>query len=358
MLNLSLTRLNKYISESGICSRRDADRFIEQGNVYINGKRAQIGDKVSHGDTVKVNGQLIEPPEHDDFIFIAVNKPVGIVSTTESTEKDNIVDFVNHSTRIFPIGRLDKDSQGLIFLTSNGDLVNKVLRAGNNHEKEYLITLDRPISDEAVLGLGNGVPILGTMTKKCPVIKEAPNVIRMTLVQGLNRQIRRMCEYFGYDVVKLERVRIMNVSLKGLAVGDWRDLTEEELSTLLKSVENSSSEAPEGRRKQRPSSSNSNNSKNSNRHSGNRGSGQGQNAKGTSKRPVTGRGTAKGAGKPAVKGAGKTAAKGKRPAAGKGAGRPTVKSAGRPAAGGRAGVAKAKRVGGAVSKGKKPARRG
>jgi len=351
MLNLSLTRLNKYISESGICSRRDADRFIEQGNVYINGKRAQIGDKVSHGDTVKVNGQLIEPPEHDDFIFIAVNKPVGIVSTTESTEKDNIVDFVNHSTRIFPIGRLDKDSQGLIFLTSNGDLVNKVLRAGNNHEKEYLITLDRPISDEAVLGLGNGVPILGTMTKKCPVIKEAPNVIRMTLVQGLNRQIRRMCEYFGYDVVKLERVRIMNVSLKGLAVGDWRDLTEEELGTLLKSVENSSSEAPEGRRKQRSPSSNNSNS-NSNRHSGHRGTG---------KRPAA---TGRGAGKPAVKGAGKPAAKGKRPVAGKGAGKPTVKSAGRPAGkgvvkgGGRAGAAKGKRVGGAVPKGKKPARRG
>lgn len=249
MLN-NTTRLNKYISESGICSRRDADRYIEQGNVYINGKRAQVGDRVTHGDEVKVNGQLIEPPEHDDFIFIALNKPVGIVSTTESSEKDNIVRFVGHSHRIFPIGRLDKDSQGLIFLTNNGDLVNKVLRAGNNHEKEYLITLNRPISDEAVAGLANGVPILGTLTKKCPVVKEGPNLIRMTLVQGLNRQIRRMCEYFGYDVVKLERVRIMNVSLKGLPVGDWRDLTEDELLTLLKSVEDSSSDAPEGRRSQ------------------------------------------------------------------------------------------------------------
>ncbi|MDX1398592.1 MAG: 23S rRNA pseudouridine(2604) synthase RluF, partial [Oceanospirillum sp.] len=168
MLPNTTTRLNKYISESGICSRRDADRYIEQGNVYINGKRAQVGDRVSRGDEVKVNGQLIEPPEHDDFIFIALNKPVGIVSTTESSEKDNIVRFVGHSHRIFPIGRLDKDSQGLIFLTNNGDLVNKVLRAGNNHEKEYLVTLNRPISDEAVEGMANGVPILGTMTKKKP----------------------------------------------------------------------------------------------------------------------------------------------------------------------------------------------
>ena len=250
MLPNTTTRLNKYISESGICSRRDADRYIEQGNVYINGKRAQVGDRVVHGDEVRVNGQLIEPPEHDDFIFIALNKPVGIVSTTEHSEKDNIVDFVGHSHRIFPIGRLDKDSQGLIFLTNNGDLVNKVLRAGNNHEKEYLVTVNRPISDEAVQGLANGVPILGTVTKKCPVVKEGPNLIRMTLVQGLNRQIRRMCEYFGYDVVRLERVRIMNVGLKGLPVGDWRDLTEDELHTLLKSVEDSSSEAPEGRRTQ------------------------------------------------------------------------------------------------------------
>lgn len=240
MFNTSSTRLNKYISESGICSRRDADRFIEQGNVFINGKRAQVGQQVVAGDTVKVNGQLIEPRETDDFVFIVLNKPVGIVSTTESSEKNNIVDFVRHSLRIFPIGRLDKDSQGLIFLTNNGDLVNKVLRAGNNHEKEYLVTVNKPITDSFIEGLAGGVPILGTMTKKCPVTKVTTNVFNITLVQGLNRQIRRMCEYFGYEVVRLERTRIMNVNLKGLPVGDWRDLTPKELSVLLKSIEDSS----------------------------------------------------------------------------------------------------------------------
>ena len=243
MYNTSSTRLNKYISESGICSRRDADRFIEQGNVYINGKRASVGDQVVAGDAVKVNGQLIEPREADDFVFIALNKRVGIVSTTESSEKNNIVDFVRHGVRIFPIGRLDKDSQGLIFLTNNGDLVNKVLRAGNNHEKEYLVTVNKPITDSFIAGMAGGVPMLGKMTKKCPVTKVAPTVFNITLVQGLNRQIRRMCEHFGYEVVKLERTRIMNVSLKGLPVGDWRDLTPKELSVLLKSVENSSSDA-------------------------------------------------------------------------------------------------------------------
>lgn len=236
------TRLNKYISESGICSRRDADRFIEQGNVYVNGKRAQVGAQVIAGDTVKVNGQLIEPREADDFVFIALNKPVGIVSTTESSEKNNIVDFVRHGIRIFPIGRLDKDSQGLIFLTSNGDLVNKVLRAGNNHEKEYLVTVNKPITDSFIEGLAGGVPMLGKMTKKCTVTKVAPTVFNITLVQGLNRQIRRMCEHFGYEAIKLERTRIMNVSLKGIEVGDWRDLTPKELTVLLKSIEDSSSE--------------------------------------------------------------------------------------------------------------------
>ncbi|WP_201535100.1 23S rRNA pseudouridine(2604) synthase RluF [Psychrobacter immobilis] len=251
MFNASSTRLNKYISESGICSRRDADRFIEQGNVYINGKRAQVGAQVVAGDTVKVNGQLIEPREADDFVFIVLNKPVGIVSTTESSEKNNIVDFVRHSVRIFPIGRLDKDSQGLIFLTSNGDLVNKVLRAGNNHEKEYLVTVNKPITDTFIEGLAGGVPMLGKMTKKCPVTKVAPNVFNITLVQGLNRQIRRMCEHFGYEVTKLERTRIMNVSLKGTPVGDWRDLTPKELSVLLKSIEDSSSEASNPAKKSR-----------------------------------------------------------------------------------------------------------
>ncbi|WP_312582275.1 23S rRNA pseudouridine(2604) synthase RluF [Atlantibacter hermannii] len=243
MLPNSSTRLNKYISESGICSRREADRYIEQGNVFINGKRAGIGDQVVAGDVVKVNGQLIEPRNEEDLVFIALNKPVGVVSTTEEGEKDNIVDFVNHSTRIFPIGRLDKDSQGLIFLTNHGDLVNKILRAGNDHEKEYLVTVNKPVTDEFIRGMGAGVPMLGTVTKKCKVKREAPFVFRITLIQGLNRQIRRMCEHFGYEVTKLERVRIMNVSLKGLPPGEWRNLTDDELIELFKLIENSTSDA-------------------------------------------------------------------------------------------------------------------
>lgn len=248
----SSTRLNKYISESGICSRREADRYIEQGNVFINGKRAKIGDQVFAGDAVKVNGQPIEPQDAEEFVFLALNKPVGIVSTTEGHEKNNIVDFVNHSTRIFPIGRLDKDSQGLIFLTNNGDLVNKILRAGNRHEKEYLVTVNRPLSDDFIARISAGVPMLGGTTKKCKVTRESPLVFRITLIQGLNRQIRRMCEYFNYEVTKLERVRIMNVSLKGVPLGEWRNLTEEELRILLKATENSSSDikvAPDKSRK-------------------------------------------------------------------------------------------------------------
>ncbi|MGU3523914.1 23S rRNA pseudouridine(2604) synthase RluF [Enterobacteriaceae bacterium C23F] len=252
MLPNSSIRLNKYISESGICSRREADRYIEQGNVFINGKRATIGDQVNVGDVVKVNGQLIEPRQEDDLVLIALNKPVGIVSTTEDGERDNIVDFVNHSSRVFPIGRLDKESQGLIFLTNHGDLVNKILRAGNDHEKEYLVTVNKPVTDEFILGMGRGVPILGTVTKKCKVKKEAPFVFRITLVQGLNRQIRRMCEHFGFEVTKLERTRIMNVSLKGLPLGEWRDLTDDELVELFKLIENSSSEDPSAKAKAKP----------------------------------------------------------------------------------------------------------
>ncbi|BCQ37195.1 MULTISPECIES: 23S rRNA pseudouridine(2604) synthase RluF [Erwinia] len=242
MLTNSSIRLNKYIGESGICSRRDADRYIEQGNVFINGKRASVGDQVFAGDVVKVNGQLIEPRNEDDLVLIALNKPVGIVSTTEDGERDNIVDFVNHSKRVFPIGRLDKDSQGLILLTNHGDLVNKILRAGNDHEKEYIVTVNKPVTEEFIRGLGAGVPMLGTVTKKCKVKKEAPFVFRITLVQGLNRQIRRMAEHFGYEVTKLERVRIMNISLKGVPPGEWRDLTDDELIALFKLIEDSSSE--------------------------------------------------------------------------------------------------------------------
>lgn len=233
MSELFSVRLNKFIAQSGHCSRRDADRFIEQGNVYINGKRADVGDRVTPQCKVVVNGQKIEPLEEELLVFIALNKPVGVVSTTEGAERDNIVDFVGHSARIFPIGRLDKDSQGLIFLTNNGDIVNKILRAGNNHEKEYIVTVNKPVSDAFLEGMAKGVPILGTVTKKCKVEKVAQYAFRITLVQGLNRQIRRMCEHFNFEVKKLERTRIMNISLKGLSVGDWRDLSESEMRTIF-----------------------------------------------------------------------------------------------------------------------------
>ncbi|GHB17427.1 23S rRNA pseudouridine(2604) synthase RluF [Salinicola rhizosphaerae] len=226
-------RINKYISESGMCSRREADRFVAQGNVWINGRRATTGDQVVPGDRVKVNGQEIEPVAEDGFVLIALHKPVGIVSTTESSEKANIVDFVGHGVRIFPIGRLDKDSEGLIFLTSNGDLVNKILRADNHHEKEYRVTVNKPITEAFITGMQGGVPILGQVTKRCQVEKVSTFVFTITLVQGLNRQIRRMCEYFGFEVTQLVRTRIMNVSLKGLARGDWRDLTPKEIDGIL-----------------------------------------------------------------------------------------------------------------------------
>jgi 23S rRNA pseudouridine2604 synthase len=235
-------RLNKFISESGLCSRREADRYISQGSVFINGRKAVIGDQVQPGDQVKVNGNLLEPLAAEDLVFIALNKPVGITSTTEDKIATNIIDFVNHSSRIFPIGRLDKDSQGLIFLTNNGDMVNKILRAGNKHEKEYVVTVDKPINTAVIEQMANGVPMLGVVTKKCTTVQEGPQTFRITLIQGLNRQIRRMCEYFGYEVTKLERVRIMNITLKGLALGDWRDLSPEEMSTIYEAVAQSSSE--------------------------------------------------------------------------------------------------------------------
>ncbi|HEX5002016.1 MAG TPA: 23S rRNA pseudouridine(2604) synthase RluF [Bacteroidia bacterium] len=241
MFDSDTLRLNKFISESGLCSRREADRFIEQGQVFINGKRAVIGDRVKAGDRVRVNGHELEPLAGEDLVFIALNKPVGVTSTTEQGVRDNIIQFVNYSKRIFPIGRLDKDSQGLIFLTNNGDMVNKILRAGNKHEKEYVVTVDKPLTEDVIKGMANGVPMLGVTTKKCKIVAESPNVFRIVLIQGLNRQIRRMCEHFGYTVTKLERVRIMNVSLKNLPLGDWRDLTPEELKTLTSMLEDSNS---------------------------------------------------------------------------------------------------------------------
>ena len=242
----STTRLNKYISESGMCSRRAADRYIEQGNVLINGRKAKVGDQVYFGDLVSVNGQSIEPKQAENSILLAFNKPVGVTSTTEAGVKSNIVDYVNHSDRVFPIGRLDKDSQGLIFMTNNGDLVNKILRAGNNHEKEYLVTVNKPITDQFITGMAKGVPVLGVMTKKCKVVKESPFIFKITLIQGLNRQIRRMCEHFGFEVTKLERVRIMNISVKGLPVGEWRELTPEEQTEIFNMVAKSSSESDAG----------------------------------------------------------------------------------------------------------------
>lgn len=223
-------RINKYISDSGFTSRREADKLIEQGKVFIDGIKATTGTKVKKGQQVKVNNILIG--ENLKKVYIALNKPVGITCTTESKIKGNIVDFVGHKERIFPIGRLDKDSQGLIFLTNDGDIVNKILRAGNNHEKEYIVTVDKPINKEFIARMGSGIKILGTITKKCFVQKESDYVFRIILTQGLNRQIRRMCEALGYKVKKLERIRIMNVELKDLKMGQWRYLSDEELKEI------------------------------------------------------------------------------------------------------------------------------
>ncbi len=243
MENSHPIRLNKFIAESGICSRREADRFIEKGLVNINGRKAKIGDLVMHGDKVVVNGQHLEPRQAEERIYIAFNKPVGVECTTETSTKGNIVNYVNHSSRVFPIGRLDKDSQGLIFLTNDGDIVNKILRAENAHQKEYLVTVDKPLTAQFIESMSAGVPMLGVMTKKCNVQQVATFVFRITLIQGLNRQIRRMCEHFGYNVTKLERTRIMHISLQGLPQGDWRDLTKLELDGIFKLIGNSVSES-------------------------------------------------------------------------------------------------------------------
>lgn len=223
-------RLNKYISETGFCSRREADKFVEAGVVTIDGVKATIGMKVSQGQVVKVNGKKISKEE--DLVYIALNKPVGITCTTEKKIKGNIVDFVGHEKRIFHIGRLDKDSEGLILLTNDGDIVNKILRAGNNHQKQYIVTVDKPIDDAFINRMSNGVPILGTVTKKCSVAKKGNRTFDIVLTEGMNRQIRRMCEFLGYQVIKLKRVRIMNIKLGDLKVGEWRNLTDAELKKL------------------------------------------------------------------------------------------------------------------------------
>lgn len=222
------TRINKFLSEAGYCSRRAADKLIDEGRVTINGEVPLMGTKIVEGDVVQVDGKLITKPE-EELVYIAFNKPVGIVCTTDvNVEKNNIIDYINHPKRIFPIGRLDKPSEGLIFLTNDGDIVNKILRARNNHEKEYIVTVGRPITDDFIQKMGAGVPILETVTKECFVEKIDKFTFRIILTQGLNRQIRRMCDYFLYDVKRLRRVRIMNVKLD-MPVGQWRELTEEEL---------------------------------------------------------------------------------------------------------------------------------
>jgi len=229
------TRINKYLSEVGYCSRRAADKLIDAGRVTINGKVPEMGTKITTDDEVRVDGELITKVKKKN-VYIAFNKPVGIVCTTDTrVEKNNIIDYINYPTRIFPIGRLDKPSEGLIFLTDDGNIVNKILRARNNHEKEYVVTVNKPVTNSFIKKMGNGVPILDTVTNNCFVEQLNTNTFKIILTQGLNRQIRRMCEYLDYRVVKLKRIRIMNVKLD-VPVGKWRNLTKKELDFINNSV--------------------------------------------------------------------------------------------------------------------------
>jgi 23S rRNA pseudouridine2604 synthase len=222
--------LNKYISATGFCSRREADKLIEQARVTINGELALAAARVAPGDDVEVDGEPLV--KRRKTIYIALNKPVGVTSTTDTTDKTNIISFLNYPKRVFPIGRLDKDSDGLILLTNDGDIVNRILRAENHHEKEYIVTVDASITPAFIQGMASGVPILGTTTGRCHVRQEGDKRFRITLTQGLNRQIRRMCQHFGYGVARLTRVRIMNIRLGNLAIGSWRYLTPEEVTKL------------------------------------------------------------------------------------------------------------------------------
>ncbi|MBS9524722.1 23S rRNA pseudouridine(2604) synthase RluF [Litoribacter ruber] len=248
----SSINLNKYISDTGICSRREAEKFIVAGRVKINGEVAALGNRVFEGDEVLLDNKPIKAKEQP--IYLAFNKPVGITCTTERHIKGNIIDFIKHPKRIFPIGRLDKPSKGLIFLTNDGNIVNKILRAGNNHEKEYTVGVNKPITQSFIDKMSNGVPILDTVTKKCKVEKISNFVFKITLTQGLNRQIRRMCEYLGYEVTSLQRDRIMNITLEGIPEGKWRYLQPNEIQTILQAVAQSSkteeaSRIPRPRRK-------------------------------------------------------------------------------------------------------------
>ncbi len=229
--------LNKYISETGFCSRREADKYIDQARVTINDNIAIKGNRVLPGDIVEIDGEPIK--KKDKTVYICFNKPTGITCTTDLKDKSNIISFINYKNRIFPIGRLDKPSEGLIFLTNDGDIVNKILRAGNNHEKEYIVSVDKPISGEFISKMANGVKILGTITKKCFVKQEGKNRFKIILTQGLNRQIRRMCEALGYKVLTLKRTRIMNITISNLAPGKWRFFTTEEIREIEKLISNS-----------------------------------------------------------------------------------------------------------------------
>lgn len=229
--------LNKYISDSGLCSRREADRMIEAGNVLLNGQQAIKGNRVFPGDVVLLNGKKIDPPKASKWVYLALNKPVGITCTTDRAVRGNIVDHVNYPERIFHIGRLDKPSEGLILLTNDGNIVNKILRAENDHEKEYIVRVDQPIDDVFVKKMSSGIPILDTITKPCQVTALSEFTFKIILTQGLNRQIRRMCAFLGYEVVTLKRVRIMNISLGDLKSGQWRYLTDGELKKLMSLVQ-------------------------------------------------------------------------------------------------------------------------
>ena len=236
------TSLNKFISDSGFCSRREADRYIEECRVTINDKDAHKGNRVKEGDIVKIDGERIGKKKMA-AVYLLLNKPKGVTCTTDPKDKTNIVDFVNYKTRIFPIGRLDKLSEGLIFLTNDGDIVNKILRAGNGHEKEYIVTVDQPVNSEFIQKMRNGVKILGTVTQKCFVKQEGDNRFRIILTQGLNRQIRRMCEALGFKVTSLKRVRIMNITVNGIAPGKWRYFSPQEIASINEMVRHSSKTA-------------------------------------------------------------------------------------------------------------------
>lgn len=235
-------RLNKYLSDAGVCSRREADKLIESGKVFVDGKRAEMGMKVTEGQKVCVGKKEVQPKNKNEMVLLAVNKPVGIVCTEEKREKNNIINFLKYPTRVTYIGRLDKDSEGLLLMTNNGDIINKMMRSGNQHEKEYKVTVNKPITPEFIERMANGVPILDTVTRKCKVEQIGKYKFRIILTQGLNRQIRRMSEYLGYKVTKLERVRVMNIELGNLRPGEYRKVSEAEIAELFELIKDSSNE--------------------------------------------------------------------------------------------------------------------